>query len=325
MGRAARARVGIENKTHCSKTAPPYMLARRAALTGVVLRPPRGEPHQLLLVYGEFVPTPPFSRQEGQHSMLRAIDLAALNTATKYPSIPTYHALDPKNGSLIEDAADFDGDVYLTEKVDGTNGRIVSFPSGDYVLGSREELLYARGDLIGNPALGIADALRPLADRVTPPTSGIRVLYLEVYGGKVTAAGREYTGGRAVGHRLFDAADIPLDVLERPRARISSWREDGGQRFLSEGELTRSATAESIELVPRLATVDAGDLPTGIAEMQTFLAGHLPASRVALDEGAGGRPEGIVLRNSDRSLIAKARFQDYRRTLERRTQPARSR
>ncbi|MFJ8854353.1 RNA ligase family protein [Streptomyces sp. NPDC102437] len=257
--------------------------------------------------------------------MLRAIDLAALNTATKYPSIPTYHGLDPKNGGLIEDAAAFDGDVYLTEKVDGTNGRIVSFPGGDYVLGSREELLYARGDLIGNPALGIADALRPLADRVTPPTSGIRVLYLEVYGGKVTAASREYTGSRTVGYRLFDAADIPLDVLEQPRARISSWREDGGQQFLDEGELTRSATAEGIELVPRLATVRAGDLPNGIAEMQTFLAGHLPTSRVTLDEGAGGHPEGIVLRNSDRSVIAKARFQDYRRTLGRRTRPARGR
>ncbi|MEU9621735.1 RNA ligase family protein [Streptomyces sp. NPDC048155] len=257
--------------------------------------------------------------------MIRAIDLAALNTATKYPSIPTYHTLDPKNGGLIEETVAFTGDVYLTEKVDGTNGRIVSFPSGDYVIGSREELLYARGDLIGNPALGIADALRPLADRLTPPTSGIRILYLEVYGGKVTAASREYTGSRAVGYRLFDAADVPLDILEWPRARISSWREDGGQRFLDEDALTLSAKAQDIELVPRLATVGADDLPTGIAEMQALLADHLPATHVALDEGAGGQPEGIVLRNGDRSAIAKARFQDYRRTLKRRTQPARHR
>ncbi|MFH8472873.1 RNA ligase family protein [Streptomyces sp. NPDC018000] len=254
--------------------------------------------------------------------MIRAIDLAALNTATKYPSIPTYHALDPKNGGLIEETVDFNGDVYLTEKVDGTNGRIISFPNGDYVLGSREELLYARGDLIGNPALGIADALRPLADRVTPPAEGIRILYLEVYGGKVTAASREYTGNRTVGYRLFDSADVPLEVLEWPRARISNWREDGGQRFLSEYELAQSAKAQDIELVPRLATVDAGGLPTGIAEMQTFLTEHLPVTRVALDESAGGHPEGIVLRNGDRSVIAKARFQDYRRTLKRRTQPA---
>ncbi|MER5618107.1 RNA ligase family protein [Streptomyces sp. NPDC002215] len=257
--------------------------------------------------------------------MIRTIDLAALNTATKYPSIPTYHALDPKNGGLIEEAAAFNSDVYLTEKVDGTNGRIVSFPGGDYILGSREELLYARGDLIGNPALGIADALRPLADRVTPPTSGIRVLYLEVYGGKVTAASREYTSNRTVGYRLFDTADVPLDVLEWPRTQISGWREDGGQRFLSEYELTQFAKAEDIDLVPRLATVDAGDVPTGIAEMQTFLNDYLPTTRVALDEGAGGHPEGIVLRSGDRSMIAKARFQDYRRTLKRRTQPARSR
>ncbi|MFE4334587.1 RNA ligase family protein [Streptomyces sp. NPDC056831] len=256
--------------------------------------------------------------------MIRTIDLAALNTATKYPSIPTYHVLDPKNGGLIEEATAFNGDVYLTEKVDGTNGRIVSFPGGDYVLGSREELLYARGDLIGNPALGIADVLRPLADRINPPTGGIRVLYLEVYGGKVTAASREYTSNRSVGYRMFDAADVPLDVLEWSRAQISSWREDGGQRFLSECELTQAANTEDIELVPRPAVVDAGDLPTGIAEMQTFLADHLPTTRVALDEGAGGHPEGIVLRSGDRSVIAKARFQDYRRTLKRRTQNTRS-
>ncbi len=33
---------------------------------------------------------------------LRETDLAKLNSLTKYPSIPTYHALDPKNGSLLE-------------------------------------------------------------------------------------------------------------------------------------------------------------------------------------------------------------------------------
>ncbi|MFI6731002.1 hypothetical protein [Streptomyces atratus] len=124
---------------------------------------------------------------------------------------------------------------------------------------------------------------------------------------------------------MFDAADVPLDVLERPRAQISVWREGGGQGFLSEYALIKAAKTEDIELVPRLAMVDAGDLPTGIAEMQTFLVDHLPTTRVALDEGAGGHPEGIVLRSGDRSVIAKARFQDYRRTLKRRTQNARNR
>ncbi|MFD6953191.1 hypothetical protein A6A08_13165 [Nocardiopsis sp. TSRI0078] len=249
---------------------------------------------------------------------LRDLDLSVLNSATKYPSIPTYHMLDPKNGGLLEEHAKFTGDVVLTEKVDGVNSRIISLPSGDYVIGSREELLYARGDLIGNPALGIVDALRSLADRITPPGTGIAVHYLEVYGGKVTAASREYTGDRAVGHRMFDSARVPAGVLSWQRREISAWREDGGQDFLPEDELTRLAEREGGELTPRIATIPADDLPESVADAREFVAAHLPGTLVALDGDAGGRPEGIVLRTADRSVIAKARFQDYERTLKRR-------
>ncbi|MFW5416407.1 hypothetical protein J0910_07270 [Nocardiopsis sp. CNT-189] len=248
----------------------------------------------------------------------RTVDLDALNSATKYPSIPTYHVLDPKNGGLLEQTAAFSGEVVLSEKVDGTNARIILFPGGDYILGSREELLYARGDLIGNPALGIVDALRGPAGRLTPPETGLRVHYLEVYGGKVTGASKEYTGSRAVGHRLFDIADVGADVLSLPRPRISAWREEGGQAFLPEDELAAAAEKEGWERVPLLGAVDAAELPAGVAEMQEFLAERLPGTRAALDGGAGGRPEGVVLRTPDRSAIAKARFQDYRRTLKRR-------
>ncbi|MEU4775942.1 hypothetical protein [Micromonospora sp. NPDC023644] len=38
---------------------------------------------------------------------------------------------------------------------------------------------------------------------------------------------------------------------------------------------------------------------------------------MALD-GPAGRSEGLVLRAADRSVIAKARFQDYERTVRRR-------
>lgn len=42
-----------------------------------------------------------------------------------------------------------------------------------------------------------------------------------------------------------------------------------------------------------------------------------PQTFVVMD-GQPGRPEGIVLRSETRSVIAKARFQDYERTLKRR-------
>lgn len=246
--------------------------------------------------------------------------LAALNSATKYPSIPTHHALDPKNGGLLEEPTVYDGDVILTEKVDGTNGRIVLLPDGDYFIGSREELLHASGDRIHNPALGIVDALRPLADRLKPRDEHrqILVFFLEVYGHKIGGAARQYTGSGLTSYRLFDIACLLPDVLDWDRAQISSWREGGGQRFCDEGTLRRAAEAEGVQLTPRLDTVPADSLPSDIEGMAAFIAGRLPATRVALDDGAGQQPEGIVLRTADRSVISKARFQDYARTLKRR-------
>lgn len=263
-------------------------------------------------------PEPPIFRKEHPLTNLRTLDLTALNSATKYPSIPTYHEID--RGLLREPTVSFSGDVLLTEKVDGTNARIIVFPNGDYVLGSREELLHARGDFITNPALGIVDALRGLADRITAPEAGIRVHFLEVYGRKVTKASAEYTGTQAIGHRLFDVASIDPNVLERPVEAISTWREDNGQRFHTEHELTALAEQNKIALTPRLGTITASELPTDLREMQELLASHLPTTRAALDDGGTGRPEGIVLRTSDRAVIAKARFEDYTRTFKRTAQ-----
>jgi hypothetical protein len=51
--------------------------------------------------------------------------------------------------------------------------------------------------------------------------------------------------------------------------------------------------------------------------MLAFLRAHLAETLCRLDDAAGGKPEGIVLRSPDRSTIAKARFEDYERTLKR--------
>ncbi|WP_043463946.1 hypothetical protein [Kitasatospora sp. MBT66] len=53
--------------------------------------------------------------------------------------------------------------------------------------------------------------------------------------------------------------------------------------------------------------------------MHRWLGEVIPATRVALDDGAVGGAEGIVLRDASRRVIAKARFQDYERTLKRRS------
>lgn len=247
-------------------------------------------------------------------------DLARLNSLTKYPSIPTFHTLDPRKGGLLEEALVFTGSVLLTEKIDGTNARILCFPGGTYLIGSRGEFLLARGDIIGNPALGIVECLRTTADRIADShvSDGLRVYYGEVYGGKVTQASKHYTSDRRVGFRLFDVVDIP-DFEARLGAEasaISEWREGGGQAFLPEDLLSAEASRLGLPLTPRLGEVDS--LPLTIASASDFLGQRLPESLSRLDDSADGRPEGIVARTHDRCVIAKLRFDDYRRTLKRR-------
>ncbi|MDP9815098.1 RNA ligase family protein [Spirilliplanes yamanashiensis] len=249
---------------------------------------------------------------------LRALDLAALNSLTKYPSIPTYHALDPRTGGLLDETVAFTGPVVLTEKVDGTNARIVQLPGGDWLIGSREELLHARGDLIHNPSQGIVDALRPVAEAL-PPAAALRVWFLELYGGKIGGAARQYTADPArFGWRLFDAFETATPALDRTPQQISAWRDAGGQPYLPEDALTALGADAGLTLTPRLATMDAADLPTSVDKTRALLGDLLPATRVALGGAPAGRSEGVVLRTPDRSVIAKARFADYDRTLKRR-------
>ncbi|MBR8835528.1 MAG: hypothetical protein DSM106950_16290 [Stigonema ocellatum SAG 48.90 = DSM 106950] len=247
---------------------------------------------------------------------LQSCDLNKLNSMTKYPSIPTYHMLGDK-GSLLEETISFSGEVILTEKVDGTNSRIILLPDGNFVLGSREELLFAKGDLIGNPALGIVDALKGVANLLPLPQNGIVVAYLELYGGKVTAASKQYTAQQSVGWRLFDVAvfaDVEI-LFTKSVQQLAAWRDNGGQVFLDEEQLHKVAKEYGFELTPRIATIAA--LPISIQEIHEFLKVTLPRTSVALDDGAQGRAEGIVARTMNRNAIAKLRFEDYERHAKR--------
>lgn len=245
------------------------------------------------------------------------LDLAALNSATKYPSIPTYHALGER-GSLTEEVTQFEGDVILTEKIDGTNSRIIITPDADWFIGSREELLTAKGDRVPNPALGIVEALHGLAPRLTGDADeSILVVFLETYGAKIGGQAKQYST-RAVGWRMFDLAFVPYGVLGWDRERIAAWRDGGGQKFAHEETLQEMAGRWGIELTPRLDVVPGEKLPASIEDTHAWLTDELPGTMAPLDETAGGRAEGIVLRTAGRSVIAKARFEDYQRTLRRR-------
>jgi RNA ligase len=252
---------------------------------------------------------------------VRSTDLSKLNSLTKYPSIPTYHTLDPRNGALGEEALPFAGMVLGTEKIDGTNARVICLPDGSYLLGSREELLYARGDLIGNPAQGIVEALKAQAERLCATVDlAVVVYYFEVYGGKVSSASKQYTGEQRVGYRLFDVARLPdyETHLARSQPEIAAWREAGGQPFADETALREVADRQGVALTPRILEIAAEDLPQTVEAALAFLRKALPQTRCALDDGAGHRGEGLVIRMLDRSRIAKLRFEDYERTLRKR-------
>lgn len=249
---------------------------------------------------------------------LRTADLRKLNSLTKYPSIPTHHPLDPKTGNLNEGATEFHGTVYGTEKVDGTNGRVILLPDGRWVVGSREDLLTASGDIVVVDGLGIVDALRNLADQLNGDRYGAICYYLEVFGSKRLPAWKHYGDGGQASFRLFDVATVDLGMLDWELDRIASWRQHGGQAFLSEHQVREIAAAESIELTPRLFEIHAADLPMGVKDMREFMEPY--RNTTVSISGEPGLNEGIVLRSADRRVITKARFPDYDRTLNPRPQ-----
>ena len=242
--------------------------------------------------------------------------LRSLNSATKYPAIPTYHTLGNR-GRLTEDVLKFDGPVLMTEKMDGANGRIVKDSTGDWLIGARENFLTAKGDRIYTPTEHIVEVLGDIADKLISPTDGYLAYYIEVYGGNIGAAGKQYTADKETfSYRMFDIAHIPADVVTWPVENIALWREGGGQDFLPEAELNMHSDISGVPLTPRIAITPGHQLPVGLTETHLWLAQHSPKTMAPVDSTGKGGSEGIVLRTLDRKTIAKARHADYSRTLD---------
>lgn len=255
-----------------------------------------------------------------------------IDSLTKYPSIDTYHELDDRpgnQGTLTEMKNHFfpsGKTIALTEKIDGTNARIVVFPDGDWIIGSRRELLTAKGDRIHNPALGIVDTVRSFVDELRPMGANPKttVYYGEVYGHGIEG-GKQYTRTPGVtGFRVFDIQVIEDldDKLTWDLERISNWRERGHQYFIGDHILTQLFTPSYLggvlQLVPRVYLADANLLPDSVEAAYNFLWMYQDQSRVMLDVTGSGKAEGLVVRTTDRETIAKMRFQDYERTLRKR-------
>ena len=243
-----------------------------------------------------------------------------INTMTKYPSIMTYHDLGERGcllPSLVENRPFFDRNpCYVTEKIDGTNSRIIIW-GDDYLIGSREQLLYAKGDRFGDPAQNIVNTVKGCAEGLEL-SDRIYILYGETYGGNVTAASKQYTSDKTYDFRLFDIAIIAFDqiegILTDPIDKISSWREHGGQKFFTVDELEIFAKAHNLQTVPYLAKIDGDTLPLTLSEVYDWLQ-QFASTKAGINHS--GKAEGVVVRTSDRSLIRKIRFEDYEKTKKR--------
>jgi len=188
------------------------------------------------------------------------------------------------------------------------------------VLKSREDLLWERRDLIGNPAMGIVEAVKDTVQRLFEcRPERIAVYYVEVYGRNIGGGAKNYTKNGKVGFRLFDVVFIDNfeELLAWPADQIARWRDQGGQKYVDANRLIDLAKEVGFESVPALFDIDAAQLPTSLEDTHRFLLGF-EWSRCKLDDKADGVPEGVVVRSPDRKSIAKIRREDYERTLKRR-------
>lgn len=239
-----------------------------------------------------------------------------INTLTKYSSILTLHRLGEKGRLKSELTTPIQGEtMYATEKIDGTNARIICYGS-EYLIGAREFILHHSHDLYFDNAQGIVDGLKELNIKV-PKTEKFTVIYGEFYGGK-TSANSKWYGQDKNGFRVFDIAVYDdLSILELSQQEISKWREreteNGiiyGQKFLTRLEM--QSQFSDFELVP-IVEFDLGDMSHKV--VLENLKKFIPNTNVALSENALKKSEGVVLRNDNRSKIVKVRFEDYERTL----------
>lgn len=247
----------------------------------------------------------------------RSTDLRFINSITKYPPIPTLHALGDRGIPTDEVLVDFGGCVVdVTEKIDGTNARIL-LSGYSFAIGSRENLLTVNGDVLYDPAQDIVAAIRDIANDLTEDTwDPLRVVYGEVYGGKVTGSSKQYTSDRAAMRwRVFDVVDYDCGDLEHLREmspeEVSRWREGPRVDFMETHERVAFCRTHNLDAVPGLRASEPP--PTDRRLVMEWLGDTIPESLAKIDATGLGKPEGVVVRTPDRSRIAKVRFDDYRK------------
>lgn len=243
-----------------------------------------------------------------------------INTLTKYPSILTLHKFGEKGKLTNTLTTNIEGEkLYATEKIDGTNVRIICY--GDkFLVGSRKCILHYSDDFYWDESMDIVNKFYEMNIPVIE-SEDLTIIYGELFGGKITANSKNY-GKDKHGFKVFDVAVIKdLSILEKSITEISSWRESSldssiddtlkyGQGFVNLDELE----SYGYDLVPKVEfELNSLEHEKVLESLMQFI----PKTKVALSDSAQLKPEGLILRNFDRSKIVKLRFEDYQRTLKR--------
>ena len=257
------------------------------------------------------------------------------NSFTKYPSILTYHKMGNKGClspelSFPEYKEDTDIELFVTEKIDGTNTRILIY-NGDYVIGSREEWVYAKGDrVIQSNAKGWISFMKEIAERITPqiPSGRFVCIYGELYGSKLQKSWKHYTSKDkdSYGFRVFDMWHMEHSEFNELFASMdenqaSAWRESNQQPWSTVDQIQCVCKKLNLECVPYLTTAHLSGkegliVNSDIMDSFEFLC-HFRHTKAALDDSQkqNDEAEGVVIRSKDRKFIAKLRFEDYERTI----------
>ncbi len=247
-----------------------------------------------------------------------------INTITKYPSILTLHKLGDK-GRLTDEYTTpgilEQGALYATEKIDGTNVRVIIY-DGQVIIGSRENLLHLKGEKFYDPSQSIVDGLNELVDfGKLPWGKQMTVIYGELFGGNVSSNSKDY-GKEKMGFRVFDVAifgELEGWLAGKTKSELSRWREQEtdkgivyGQNFLSHEELDAFCATHGLTRVPMVNLYLSNFDHEGVLDI---LRKSIPTTNVALTDTAKMGAEGIVLRDASRKYIVKIRYEDYERTI----------
>jgi hypothetical protein len=250
-------------------------------------------------------------------------DYDKFNSMTKYPSIVTYHEMGQKGKlqSSLSVKLPEDVTLKLTEKIDGTNCRLIMVANRteyDYFIGSREELLTAKNDRIPNVQMGVVAELKPICNNLCASNfakkCGVFVIFGEFYGGKLPAT-KMYSKMQLTDFRVFDVMYISFteisELMTKTRAEIAAWRDNGGQTFFTNVELSNFCDEFNLKEVPFLTFTSSSDFPVTLKDTYEFMK-NFEKTKAGID--FSGASEGFIGRTSGRGIIFKCRFEDYKRS-----------